>query len=660
MRLILIATCLFASLVSASEDAVGNVLLSTGGASILRQNQLNEVNIKRGDQLYQGDIVNSRSGVVVVRMKDGALIRMRENSKLEIVEYQAASPTNKASIKFNLLEGAIRTKTGEIGTQNPDRYRLNTPFAALGIRGTDYTVEVDGKNTNIFVHEGGIAVSPIDGDKCRKDGYGECLGAVLITSGSNAWYQATVNEIVRIEGMPTFILPDWDEADSIVASDDLGSRLIPDQSVLDNLVVTASFDINTMDESQNGGGDFNSFEYTLSSGSVLNLQQLLNFFSKVGIAASSYIQEDFSFIHVRMLGYPTGELSLWFLPDKELLWGEARPMASFLKAGEFTEGEALYSKLTSVFNRLGFKDSEWLEQLSSDKSAYSSMRTDDIQFTFQMGSELDSSGVYQSLWSQPTNTDIEENVYISSLKINQSLAEVEVNFGEASHVFRGVISRDGVLFAEDNEVQLKGVFFDEEALVAVSNKSLKKSYVLGLKEQDYSDLFDINAAWVKRNSQNVEWGHWSDYALSVLSGLESAEPGSHWISNDRYGLKLPNVGDSIIAAEGVINFALSDYSAVHLINDDIYPAEVVNGTLKADFDRDSFALGFDVSSPKLLNTQAIYANGSIANNGLAISNASVSNANVTGFIDMQQINAGFLFDKTLTPSESIFGITIWK
>ena len=83
-------------------------------------------------------------------MIDGARIALQPNSELVVAEYQL--PKDQVKVKtqvkkasgsstLNLLKGGFRTITGSIGNQtNKDAYKVNTPVATIGIRGTDYSL----------------------------------------------------------------------------------------------------------------------------------------------------------------------------------------------------------------------------------------------------------------------------------------------------------------------------------------------------------------------------------------------------------------------------------------------------------------------------------------------------------------------------------------
>jgi hypothetical protein len=92
--------------------------------------------VEVGQTVYTGP-----SGHLHLKMVDSAFISVRPNSRLLIsqYEYDAANPAN-SKIRFSLEEGVARSITGKGGEANKAGYRLNTPLAAIGVRGTDFVV----------------------------------------------------------------------------------------------------------------------------------------------------------------------------------------------------------------------------------------------------------------------------------------------------------------------------------------------------------------------------------------------------------------------------------------------------------------------------------------------------------------------------------------
>jgi hypothetical protein len=93
---------------------------------------------KAGDALVEGDsVVTGADGELHLNMEDGGYMAIRPNTRLRFTKYQAKGEDSDTSI-IGLLQGSFRSVTGWIGKFNNNNYRVRTPTATIGIRGTDH------------------------------------------------------------------------------------------------------------------------------------------------------------------------------------------------------------------------------------------------------------------------------------------------------------------------------------------------------------------------------------------------------------------------------------------------------------------------------------------------------------------------------------------
>ncbi|HSG90449.1 MAG TPA: FecR family protein [Pseudomonadales bacterium] len=94
--------------------------------------------LNRTDPVYEGDTLRTGPrGRAQVRFTDRGLMSLRPGTELVIDDYEfsAASPgTSRQSM--NLSSGGFRTMTGRIADSNRSAYRVSTPLAVIGVRGT--------------------------------------------------------------------------------------------------------------------------------------------------------------------------------------------------------------------------------------------------------------------------------------------------------------------------------------------------------------------------------------------------------------------------------------------------------------------------------------------------------------------------------------------
>ena len=121
--------------------------------------------VERGTTIRVGERIQTQSGGHVhLRFVDGGRLSIRPSSNLQIEDYShSAQQPLLGAIKFRLDEGVVRSITGNWGEAARDRFRLNTPVAAIGVKGTDFVVKSEGDKTTASVYTGAIAFTPLVG-----------------------------------------------------------------------------------------------------------------------------------------------------------------------------------------------------------------------------------------------------------------------------------------------------------------------------------------------------------------------------------------------------------------------------------------------------------------------------------------------------------------
>lgn len=159
--------------VASAVASVGEVTLSIGASEVQREGKAHS--IAKGGEILPGDVIRtSASGHVHIRFADGALVSVRPQSVLHVQEYRydAARPADSL-VKFYLETGTVREISGQAAQLAKEKFRLNTPLVAIGVRGTDFITQVNAQSTAVLVNQGAIVLTPLDG-ACTASGFGPC------------------------------------------------------------------------------------------------------------------------------------------------------------------------------------------------------------------------------------------------------------------------------------------------------------------------------------------------------------------------------------------------------------------------------------------------------------------------------------------------------
>lgn len=168
-----------------SANAVGHVQIVLGKAYVETEDGARQ-RIEAGSQIFVGDEITTRdSSTVFIRFIDDASVSVRQDSQLQILSYQYDESKPEASkVKFNLVRGVTRAISGEAAKAAREQFRLNTPIAAIGVRGTDFVVRATDSTTEAQVNEGIIVLAPFSAE-CSTDSFGPCVANAVELTGDS-------------------------------------------------------------------------------------------------------------------------------------------------------------------------------------------------------------------------------------------------------------------------------------------------------------------------------------------------------------------------------------------------------------------------------------------------------------------------------------------
>jgi len=171
LQKLLITVTLACAAQFAHAAEAGKIIFVAGAAQVGARAATEGAQVQEGQMLSTG-----ADGYIYVKTADNGLFILRPNTKARIVDYRidAQNPAN-TKVKFELISGTARSKSGDAVKQARQNFRFNTPVAAIGVRGTDFTVVTDDDTSRVSVFSGGVIVSGFVGG-CRPDGGGPCEG----------------------------------------------------------------------------------------------------------------------------------------------------------------------------------------------------------------------------------------------------------------------------------------------------------------------------------------------------------------------------------------------------------------------------------------------------------------------------------------------------
>lgn len=130
------------SAANVAEESSGMVVASRGEVSALANGDSRE--LKQGDFVYVNDeILTSARSFAVLQFTDGAKVTVRPDSKL-IIEAYLYSGDDSDEATLSLVSGGLRVITGAMAKTHPENYKVRTPVALMGVRGTEFSIMLCG------------------------------------------------------------------------------------------------------------------------------------------------------------------------------------------------------------------------------------------------------------------------------------------------------------------------------------------------------------------------------------------------------------------------------------------------------------------------------------------------------------------------------------
>ncbi|MGJ8693604.1 MAG: FecR family protein [Thalassotalea sp.] len=144
---------------SYAVDIAGKTMVARGQVEAKSMDDSSARALKRRSEVFANDVVTTgANSKTQLRMTDGGMIALKENSELIISQYKLNANGEKGSVVLDLVEGGLRSITGAIKADNGD-YQLNTSIASIGIRGTHYEVQMLDGVLWLAVWDGAIDVT---------------------------------------------------------------------------------------------------------------------------------------------------------------------------------------------------------------------------------------------------------------------------------------------------------------------------------------------------------------------------------------------------------------------------------------------------------------------------------------------------------------------
>jgi hypothetical protein len=139
---LIMSLLLFGACSAGAQEQRQGTLKSVQGAVVLTKADLaRDADI--GGGVHESDRISTgRNANATLMLRDGTIVTVGPGSTVELTKLQFDSTTQEGNLAVRLLQGSLRMVTGLIAKRHPEQVNVITPTSVVGVRGTDFIVEV--------------------------------------------------------------------------------------------------------------------------------------------------------------------------------------------------------------------------------------------------------------------------------------------------------------------------------------------------------------------------------------------------------------------------------------------------------------------------------------------------------------------------------------
>ena len=129
------------SAMAEADIAAGMIKVSKGQVSILRAGVMLAGTV--GARVYAADKIRTgANGSVGISLKDNTLLSAGPDSAISLDKFAFNKSTHAGAMSVGIKRGTLSVATGKIAKQTPESVDFHTPSSILGVRGTEFAIEV--------------------------------------------------------------------------------------------------------------------------------------------------------------------------------------------------------------------------------------------------------------------------------------------------------------------------------------------------------------------------------------------------------------------------------------------------------------------------------------------------------------------------------------
>ncbi|CAN7339918.1 FecR domain-containing protein [Pseudoduganella sp. LjRoot289] len=124
-----------------AAEPAGMVKTSKGSVTIEREGK--KMGAPAGAAVMASDrIVTGADGSAGITLRDETLLALGPNTTLALDKFAFDTTTHEGALDASVKRGTLAVISGKLSKQSPKAVKFSTPSTVLGVRGTEFVIEV--------------------------------------------------------------------------------------------------------------------------------------------------------------------------------------------------------------------------------------------------------------------------------------------------------------------------------------------------------------------------------------------------------------------------------------------------------------------------------------------------------------------------------------
>ena len=147
----------------ATAKSIGKITKVRGNAQLTRVGKVKPLRVNKKMAVFLNDRIKTAAKAAVrIKLQDGSILSLGANAQLELDDFEFSQDKKERKALFSVLKGKLRVFANDLLGFKKKSFKIKTPTAVCGVRGTVFLVWVkSGTLTQVVCYQNEVEVANV-------------------------------------------------------------------------------------------------------------------------------------------------------------------------------------------------------------------------------------------------------------------------------------------------------------------------------------------------------------------------------------------------------------------------------------------------------------------------------------------------------------------